>query len=167
MSPAAASGESHHKAPGVLIPVRRTESGECGHNIAVGRSVHTFGPFLALGCALDYGHLVPEPLDCGSGYEDASLKGVFHMVLVSYRYCCDQSVFGRNRLGSRVHQHEASCTVGVLHVAFLEAALSEQGALLVSGGSGYGDLRPVGLEMGISVHVTGGFDLRQDVPGDI
>ena len=73
-----------------------------------------------------------------------------------------KAVHALDRLAAGVHEHEATGSVGIFHVARLEAALAEQRALLVSAGSGDRYLAAVQLELGLAVDMAGGFHLRQE-----
>ena len=162
MGPAESTGQAHDGAPGVLVPVGRAQARKGWDHIAPGGVLHAAGVFQALSRVGQHAQLVPEPLDGGAGHEDAALQGVFHMVLVAHGDGGHQAVVALHRLPAGVHQHKAAGAVGVLHLPGQEAALAEQGTLLVPRRAGDGDLSAVKLKVCCAVDTAGGLDLRQD-----
>ena len=89
------------------------------------------------------------------------------MVLKSDRDAGHKPVPALDDLPARIHQQEASRTVGVFHTARFEAALAEQGTLLIPGSTGNRDLSAVQLKLRLSVDGTGRSDLRQNIRRDV
>ena len=167
MRAAEAAGQTDDRAAGTLGPVRRAETREGRHDIAARAVGHGFGKLLALLGAGDDGQLVAQPLDRGAGDEHAAFKGVFHMILKADGDRRDKAAAAHDGLAPGVHQQEAARAVGVFHLAGLEAALAEQGALLVARGAGDRDLAAVKLKGAVAVHMARGLDLRQHARGDV
>ena len=134
-----APGEANNGPPGVLVPIGSAQAGEGGDHIAAVGIGHLAGVVLAVGGGLDEAHLVPEPLDGGSRHEDGALQSIVHMAIQPPGHGGHQTVLGEYRGLAGVHQQEAAGAVGVLGLTGREAGLTEEGSLLVSGGSGDGN----------------------------
>src|ERR1035437_2818259 len=79
---------------------------------------------------------VAQPLDDGATYEDAALEGILGRVFYFPSNGCNQPIGRRDRATARILQHEASGAVGVLGQAGSDAALANQGSLLIAGNAG-------------------------------
>ena len=130
--PSCAPGDAQDRAPGVHIPVRRTQAreGRYHHHAAAVR--HCGGQHVDLRCRGNDTQLIPQPLDGAAGVEHAALQGIGGLSVHLPGHGGQQSGAGAHRLFAHVHQGEAAGAVGVLGFAGSEAGLAEQGGLLIA-----------------------------------
>ena len=117
--------QADNRPAGTLIPVRGTETRKCRHNIAARTVRNRLGKYLAFAGLFKDVQLIAEPLNCCSRHKHAAFQRIKYMIFKSNGYCCDQAVFAHNRGFPGVHQKEAACSVGILHISRVDAALPE------------------------------------------
>ena len=165
MLPPGAPGEADEHAPGVHIPVGRPQPREGGYQVhapVVGRLP---GVVLRVPAVGEKAQLVPQPLDHRAPHEHRALQGILHLAVEAHGNGGQQAVAALTGDFPGVHQQEAAGAVGVLGVAGGEAALAEEGGLLVAGHARDGDAYP--LYVGIAVDLAGGAHLRQHGAGNV
>ena len=136
-----AAGDAQNGSPRIHIPIGGTKSGEGGHHhhaAAVGDGGRQHVDLRGGG---DDPQLVAEPLDGAAAVENAALQRVGGFAVHLPRHGGEQPGAGAHGLVAYVHQGEAAGAVGVFGFAGGEAGLSEQGGLLVAGGSAHGHAR--------------------------
>ena len=138
MGSGSAAGDAGDGALGVRVPVGSAKAGEGGDEIDAAVVGDLGGKGLYVGRLPDEPEAVAQPLDDGSGHEDAALKSVVHAVADLPCYGREELVLGGNGVAAAVHEEEAAGAVGVLDISGLGAHLAEEGGLLVSCGSRYG-----------------------------
>ena len=132
MGPARAPGDAQNGPPGVHIPIRRPQAGEGrDHHHAAG-VLHGLRETVTLRGGVDQVQLVPQPLNGAAAVENAALQGVIRLAVYLPRYRSHQPCPAAHRLRTHVHQGKAACAVGIFGLSGGEAALAEQGRLLVS-----------------------------------
>ena len=159
MIPVSPPGQSHQCAPGIHVPVWRTQSGKGGHQIDAPGVGHLGGIIFRIPGFRDKPQLIPHPLDHRTAHKDRALQGVLHTTIKADGNSGQQAVFTSAQLLSGVHQQKATSPVGVFCFSGVEAALAKEGGLLVSRNACNGHLHP--LQIGKSVHLAGGTHLGQ------
>ena len=162
-----APGQTDDSTPGVLIPVGRTQTGEGGHHIASVGIGNFFGHILGICRGIDEFQLIPEPLNRRTGHEDGALQRVVHLSVQTPGDGGHQSVLAVHGLLAGIHQQETTGAVGILCLAGAEALLSEEGGLLIAGGTGDGDGGTEEFGQGMAVNFTAGSGLREHSGGDV
>ena len=151
--------QSHERAAGVRVPVRRAEAGEGGDEVDAVVRVERAGELLGLVGGPDDPQLVAQPLDGGAGHEDRRLERVVDPVVHPPRDRREQAFGGRGHLLPGVLEHKASSAVRVLAEARLVAGLAVERRLLVARYAGH---RHRAAELGrLPVHVRAGARLGE------
>ena len=143
-----AAGQAHDGAAGVLVPVRRAQTGERGHDVAAVRVLNLLRHVLAVAGVLQQMQLVPQPLDGCARHKNRAFQRVIYPSVQSPRHGGDQPVLGEYRLLAGVHQQKAAGAEGALGLALRKAGLAEQRGLLVA-------RRPRDLDLAAEVHRVG------------
>ena len=146
--------EAEHCPSGVRIPVRSAKASKRRYHIYTITVRHRQSNTLSIRRTVDELRLIPEPLDGRSSHEHTSLKRIADFSVKSYGYGGEESLLRVNCLIPRIHEEETTCSVGVLHITGLKAALSEQRSLLISGNSRYRHLTAKYLSVRVSVYLT-------------
>src|SRR5215210_2216525 len=161
MRPGAATREPDYGAPGIRIPVRRSEPHECRDEVDIVVGVEALGEILGLGGALYDSQAVPEPLNRRPGYEDGAFQRVLDRLVAQAPGDGSQElVLALYGFGAGVHEGEGARTVSVLGESLLKGDLAEKGGLLVSGDPSDRDLSPEDLCVCVPVNVRTRLDLR-------
>src|SRR5690606_34777675 len=129
------AGEAEDRAAGVGIPVGRAESGKGGDDGDAAGVGNAGGEGFDFGGGLDYSETVAEPLDEGTGDEDAAFESVFDFRADFPGDGGDESVLRKDRFFTGVHEDEAAGAVGVFGESGSAAGLAEKGGVLVAGDS--------------------------------
>ena len=143
-----AAGQAHDGAAGVLVPVRRTQTGERRHDVAAVRVPDLLRHVLAVAGVLQQMQLVPQPLDSCARYKNRTFQRVIYLSIQPPRHGGDQPVLGEYRLLAGVHQQKAARAEGAFGLAPGKAGLAEQRGLLVA-------RRPRDLDLAAEVHRVG------------
>ncbi len=158
-----AAGNAEYCSPGIHIPVRGAQSGKGGDEVNAAVIGYGACQRLALGGAGYYFQAVPQPLDSGSGDEDASLHCVAYFIIQSPGKGGDQPFLRTDRLVAGIEQDKRACPVGVFRHSGLIARLAEEGCLLVAcyAADGY---RGIAEESGcgLAVNPAGGHHCGKD-----
>ena len=165
MLPPGAPGEAHQTTPGVHVPVGGTQTGEGGDQIDAPGVGDFLGIVLGIPALGEQAQLVPQPLDDGAAHKDRPLQGVLDRPVQANGDGGDEPVAALAGGLAGVHEEEAAGAVGVFRLARGEAALAEEGGLLIPGDPGDGHPHP--LEVGIAVDSAGVPHLRKDGAGDV
>ena len=167
MRPGKAAGNADDAASGALLPVGGPQACEGRHYISACGIMNAGGILVALAGGGQHIQLIPKPLNRRTGNKDTALKGIFHMVFKTYGNGGDKPVLAFYGRASRIHQQETSGSIGVFHLAGFKAALTEHGALLVTGGTGDGNFTLKKLKVRRAVDTAGRLDLRQQTFRDV
>lgn len=133
------AGNADDGAAGVLIPVRGSETGEGGNDIAAVGVGNLGGHIFGVGGGIDKAHLIAQPLNGRPGHEDGALQGIGDLAVDAPGDGGDETVLREHGSLSGVHEHETARAVGVLGFAGLKAGLAEERGLLIAGGTGDGN----------------------------
>src|SRR5437660_2362892 len=133
------------------------ESGEGRHEIDAPAVGDAGSKFLHVNGSFDDAEPIAEPLDDRTADKDASFERVVCPGAEPPRYRGEQFVPRDLRFGADVHQHEATCAVGVFREAALDTILPEQGGLLIAGHTG--DLNRRAEERGLAIDLARRTDL--------
>ena len=164
MVPAGPPGDAHQRPPGVHVPVGGPQAREGGDQVDAPRVGDLGGVVLRVPGLADEAQLIPHPLDHRAAHKDGTLQGVLHLPVQPHGDGGEQAVPAAAQLVPRVHQQETAGAVGVFGLPRGEAALAEQGGLLVPGHPGDGDLRP--QQIGGPIDLAGVPHLGQHFRGD-
>ena len=119
------SGDAGDGSPGILIPVRRAQTGKGGNYIAAVRirnfGCHVFG----VSSRVDKAHFVTEPLDGSSGNKHRPFQRVVHLAARAAGDGGQQTVGGGDRFFTGVHQHKAAGAIGIFHIPRFKTGLAE------------------------------------------
>ena len=159
-----APGDAHDGAPGVHIPIGRAQSRKGGHQIDAAGGIHLLGIVFRISGLADEAHLVAQPLDDGAAHKDRTLQCVLHLTAEADGDGGDKAVLALTGRPARVHEQETAGAVGVFGVPRLEAALAEQGGLLVAGDPGNGHVDA--LNVAVAVDLAGIAHLGQHGAGN-
>ena len=130
------SGDSDYRTSCILIPVWCPESRKCRHHITSVGIRYLLCHILGILSTIYKSHLISEPLDRSSCDKDRTFKCVVYFSSNAPCKGCNKSVFRKDRLFSRIHKKEASCSICILRITFTEALLSEESRLLIARNSG-------------------------------
>ena len=128
-----AAADAADGAPGVLVPVRGREPRERRHEIDPVGVGDRGSQLLDLRRGADDPEPVAQPLHHRTSDKDASFEGVVDLVADFPRHGRQQVVFRGDGLFTAVHQQETPRAVCIFDRSRLDAHLSEQRRLLVSG----------------------------------
>ncbi len=124
------------------VPVGSAQAGEGRHHVHALGPVHAAGDGRGFGHVVDDAQVVAQPLHERAGHEHAALERVLGTRAGARRGDGgDEVVGGTARFAARVHEQEAAGAVRVLRLAGLEAALPEQGRLLIARHAADGHVR--------------------------
>ena len=119
------SGDAGDGSPGILIPVRRAQTGKGGNYIAAVRirnfGCHVFG----VSSRVDKAHFVTEPLDGSSGNKNRTFQGIGYFAVHAPGNGGYQAIFGKDRCISCIHQHKAAGAIGIFHIPRFKTGLAE------------------------------------------
>ena len=162
------TGQSNDESAGVHVPVRSPQTGECRNYvdpIRIGNGGSQGFRFLG---RVDDPEFIAQPLHRGTTHEHGTLQRIGDLAIQPPGNGGQKAMLGSDRFRSCVHEQKAAGAIGILCHAHLKAALAEQCRLLVSRGSGNGDLRPAeSSRVGDPIKIARGPDNRQHLPGDI
>ena len=132
MGPARATGDAQNGPTGVHIPIGRPHPGEGRNHHDAAGAFHGFRQPVTLRGGVHQPQLVPQPLDGTATVKDAALQCIGGSAPYAPRHGAYQSRPAADRLRPHVHQGKAAGAVGILGLAGAEAALPEEGGLLVA-----------------------------------
>ena len=127
-----AAGDAENRAAGVHVPIRRAQPREGRDDHDAARVRHPGREVVDGRGGRDQPHLVAQPLDRAAAVEDAALEGVGRLAADAPRDGRHQPRTAAHGPLPDVHQGEAARAVGILRLAGAEAALPEEGGLLVA-----------------------------------
>ena len=125
------SGQSYDGPSGILIPVGSSQSGKSRHYITAMGVLYFSGHILGIFRRIDHPEFISQPLDHSSCYKYRSLQSIGDLPVQSPCYGSYQSIFGKYRFFSCVHQQETAGTVSIFGISFFKTCLSEKGRLLI------------------------------------
>ena len=161
------SGQSYNSSSGILIPIRRSQSGKCRHYITAVGIFYLPGHILRVFCRVNEPQLISEPLDHSSCHENRAFQCIGNLPVQSPGNGSNQPVFRKYRLLACIHQKEAACTISILCVSFFETSLSKKSGLLVSCCSANRNGTAQKAAVRCAVYAAGRLHLRQHLSGDI
>ena len=156
-----ATGDADDSAAGIHIPVRSAQAYECRYYINTAVVLNLLGHPLGIRGRIYHADAVTEPLDSGTGYEDGTFESVFNFAVKPPGNGRYKAVLGFMDFRTRVHEHEAAGTVGILSHARLEAVLTKESRLLVTGSAGNGNRCAEDGRNGFAVYAGRRFNFRQ------
>ena len=134
--------EADDRAARALLPVRREQPRERGHDVDVAVVGHRARERLDLRARTDQTEVVAQPLHERASDRDRALERVVHgPAAETVRDGRDEPRGRRHGRRARVHQHEAAGAVRVLRLAGREARLARERGLLIAEDSGERDAR--------------------------
>ncbi len=126
-----ATRKADNRSARIHIPVRRTKAHKCRNKIRSIRVRHAFCKPVNLRRGRNKLKLVTKPLNHRSTDKNASFKRILNLTANTERNC-RQKLLRHDRLGTCVHQHEASSSVSIFRIAFVKASLPKKRGLLVA-----------------------------------
>ena len=159
--------QADDRSAGILIPIWSTKSGESRYNITAVCIFHFLCHIFAVVSGINQAQFITQPLDCRTGDKDRTFQSICNLSVKSPGNRGDQSIVGKDRFLSGVHQKEASGSVSILRISRFKAGLTEKCRLLISGSTGNRDRSAEDGRICLSVNAAGRLRCRKHTAWDL
>ena len=151
------AGDAADDAVCILVPVRCAHAGESRYKVHAPVVRYRSRQGLHLGRGTNHTQAVPQPLDHGAAHKDGAFQRIRNFCANLPGHRSEQVVLGQNGLGTRIHEEEATRSIGIFHRTRFRAHLAKERGLLVSGYTRNGHFMCKDGGFGIAIHLRRGF----------